>query len=286
VSEEYPTLGQRLDGQARRRAARSASAPPWAAPFGVLVDHLAGLPSADGRFARIEAGGAEPERRAGEQPSWAAGPETAAPGRPLPVTTVARLNAVVGRGAEAMRVHDDDTADEVARTHRADAVTVGTDVFFRHGRFDPEQPSGFGLLVHEATHVVERLRPGASVRHASPAAVAAEEHLALTRETAAAVGTHAVDEVTYPPPPSAVGPATTWSRPAGEARPPSVSAPHVSGPAATPSARPMTAAVDRHASAPTAVPPAAQAGIDVDALRNRIVRDLMHQLRDEFERGA
>jgi hypothetical protein len=47
-----------------------------------------------------------------------------------------------------------------------------------------------------------------------------------------------------------------------------------------PAARPMTAAADRQAGPP------APAGIDVDALRGRIVRDLMRQLRDEFERGG
>jgi hypothetical protein len=44
----------------------------------------------------------------------------------------------------------------------------------------------------------------------------------------------------------------------------------------------MTAAVDR----PAGVPAAGGQSIDVDALRGRIMRDLMRQLRDEFERGG
>jgi hypothetical protein len=61
---------------------------------------------------------------------------------------------------------------------------------------------------------------------------------------------------------------------------PSVAAPPTVAPATAPAARPMTAAVNR----PTGMP--APAGIDVDALRGRIMRDLMRQLRDEFERGG
>jgi hypothetical protein len=45
----------------------------------------------------------------------------------------------------------------------------------------------------------------------------------------------------------------------------------------------MTAAIDRPIeSAPVAGPPP----LDVDALRERIVRDLKRQLRDEYERGG
>jgi hypothetical protein len=51
---------------------------------------------------------------------------------------------------------------------------------------------------------------------------------------------------------------------------------------APPVARPMTAAVDR----PTGTPPTAAPPVDVEALRGRIVRDLMRQLRDEHERGG
>jgi hypothetical protein len=173
-------------------------------------------------------------------------------------------------------VHEGEAADETARTHRADAVTVGSDVYFREDRFDPRDPAGFALLVHEATHVVERFRPGASWRRATPGAAAAEENLARTREMSVRPGPRpSADRYLLPPAPAAPTPT------AGPAAP-TPTAPAVARHAA-PAARPMAAATDRP-TAPAAQPQAA--AVDVEALRGRIVRDLMRQLRDEFERGG
>jgi hypothetical protein len=304
VSEEIPALGRRLDGEGRRMSTRSVPARPWAAPFEVLVDHLAALPGPDdGRFARREAPVAESAWPAGES---AGHDEPAPPGRALPSDVAARLRSVVGPGAEAMRVHDDDAAHETAVAHRADAVTIGQDVYFRQGRFTPHEPRGFGLLVHEATHVVERTRPGASWRQATGEATAAEETLALAREAAVvAGGTPAPRAWSAPHPgdgfavspgvaprgvPAMPGhspgahpsfpslPSFTGAGPPGAAMAPVPAA----APVATPAARPMTAAIDR----PTEPQPAAQQPFDVDALRERILRDLKRQLRDEYERGG
>lgn len=263
-------LGRRLDAQARRMAARSMPGMPWAEPFGVLLDHLAELPTPDSRFARTEATGAEPvwPQRQAPSPGTAA---PAVPGRPLPSDVVERLRTVVGPGVETIRVHDGETADRTARTHRADAVTAGSDVFFRAGRFNPREPGGFALLVHEATHVVERFRPGVSWRRATTGAAVDEETRALARELSVLPSrVPRPDRYLLPPAPAAAPPPVPTA--------PQVPAAHV----ATPAARPMTAAVDR----PTAAAAPPPASVDVDALRGRIMRDLMRQLRDEFERGG
>lgn len=299
MSEEFGTLGQRLTDQARRMASRPALVMPWATPFAVLLDHLAELPSPEaGRFTRREVAVAE-QAWPNQAHEWRA--QAGSPGRPLPSDVVTRLRAAVGPGVETMRVHDDDAADEMARAHRADAVTVGSDVFFRQGQLNPREPRGFGLLVHEATHVVARSRPGASWHGATTSGARAEENLALAREAAvlpgsgpAPEGSHVptapVGEYPAVPVPSLLGapPATpAASLLAPVAAPvvppalPSAATPSVAEPLATPAARPMTAAVDR----PTSGVPA-PAGIDVEALRGRIMRDLMRQLRDEFERGG
>ncbi len=274
------TLGGRLDVRARRLAARPLPALPWAGPFAVLLNHLAALPTPDSRFTRTELTGSEPTwpQRQDMRSGMA---ESAAPGEPLPSDVVTRLRTVVGPGVETIRVHDGDAADEVARTHRADAVTVGSDVFFRQGRFNPRDPAGFALLVHEATHVVERFRPGASWQRATPGAVAAEEDRALANEMSVLPGRSPRPPVDrYLLAPAAPLPMSA----APHATPPISAAPHVTPPAhtAAPAARPMTAAVDR----PTAAAGQPQPQLDVEALRGRIVRDLMRQLRDEFERGG
>jgi hypothetical protein len=298
MSEEFGTLGQRLADQARRMAARPALDTPWATPFAVLLDHLAALPSPEaGRFTRREVAVAE-QAWPDQAHEWRA--PAGSPGRPLPSDVVTRLRAAVGPGVEAMRVHDDDAADEMARAHRADAVTVGSDVFFRQGQLNPREPRGFGLLVHEATHVVERSRPGASWHGATTSGARAEENLALAREAAVLPGAGPAPEDSHVPhsphmpvpsvtqyPAAPLG-ALAGAPPAAPAAPllPPVAAPFVPSvapaggapPAAVPVAR---AAIDRPASG-VPVP----AGVDVEALRGRIMRDLMRQLRDEFERGG
>src|SRR5262245_21766764 len=120
------TLGRRLERLGRRLAGRHDFAFPWAAPLGVLLDHLGELPSPAGpRFHRREG---RPESLALPQVS------PVQVGRVLPSDVTARLRPIVGEGVEAMRVHDDEAADAKARQHRADAVTVGSDVYFRAGK--------------------------------------------------------------------------------------------------------------------------------------------------------
>ena len=283
---EPVTLGRRLDGLGRRLAARHNVDFPWSAPLGVLLDHLTGLPSPAGpRFARREA---TPQRLvAPREPT----------GRALPADVTARLRPLVGDGVEAVRVHDDDAADARARAHRADAVSVGADVYFRAGQLRPREPRGFALLAHEATHVVERLRPGASWRRSTGGGVDDEERLALTREAYALApptgvpgSPSGITPTGGPMPGGPAGPAPmSLATPAPVAMPAPVPAQAPAStlvassgaPPASPQGRPMTAASDRVVGLP-----AAAAGIDVEALKAGLLRDLIGQLRDEFERGG
>lgn len=60
--------------------------------------------------------------------------------------------------AREARIHHDGRADRMAHRLQADAVTIGADIFFRYGRFEPESPKGFALLSHELTHVRQHLQ--------------------------------------------------------------------------------------------------------------------------------
>ena len=55
-----------------------------------------------------------------------------------------------------MRVHTDGVADAAARSVGADAYTVGSDVVFAAGRYEPDTPVGQRMLAHELTHVVQQ----------------------------------------------------------------------------------------------------------------------------------
>jgi hypothetical protein len=55
-----------------------------------------------------------------------------------------------------VRVHTGGKADESARAINAQAYTVGTDVVFRSGAYQPETPGGRHVLAHELAHVIQQ----------------------------------------------------------------------------------------------------------------------------------
>jgi len=84
-----------------------------------------------------------------------------APGRPLDPSTRRAMEARFGYDFSSVRVHDDARAAATAADVDAAAFTVGEDVVFAAGRFDPSSPEGRHLLAHELAHVVQQSkRPG------------------------------------------------------------------------------------------------------------------------------
>jgi hypothetical protein len=55
-----------------------------------------------------------------------------------------------------VRVHNDGTADALARSVSARAFTVGSDLYFASGEYRPGSSDGDHLLAHELTHVVQQ----------------------------------------------------------------------------------------------------------------------------------
>ncbi len=55
-----------------------------------------------------------------------------------------------------VRVHTDGQASESARSVNAHAYTVGNDIVFAGGRYDPGSPTGQRTIAHELTHVVQQ----------------------------------------------------------------------------------------------------------------------------------
>ncbi|WP_405542689.1 DUF4157 domain-containing protein [Streptomyces goshikiensis] len=319
-----PTLGERLDAQGRGLAARLLTPLPWAGPLRVFVDHAAGLVVCAGRFERVESAPDRPvplvaERSAnrsrpaasglpgaagreaavppagpdagltpGRSPAPPPRPPSAAPDGPrgdvLPAATRARLRGAVGPAADALRVHQDEPADALARARRADAVTVGRDVYFRRGRLRPQEERGFGLLVHEATHVLALMRPGAAWHRATGAGARAEEAEALAAERAAAPGAFPQTGSPLPGPSARSG--AVPARPPGSAAVAPAAAPAVAPapapPSASAAARAMAAPADREAAGAAPAPPP----VDVQALRRELIDDVMRRLRDESERGG
>lgn len=88
-------------------------------------------------------------------------------GQPLPDGLRARFEAAFGDADfSRVRVHTDGAAASATRSVNALAYTMGEEIWFAPGRFDPSSAQGQHLLAHELTHVVQhqegRLKPAAS----------------------------------------------------------------------------------------------------------------------------
>ncbi|MEU6716719.1 DUF4157 domain-containing protein [Nonomuraea sp. NPDC046802] len=273
--EREPTLGERLAARAAALRGRRAAVPGWSAALTPVLERLRALPDPE-RSPRLRAevrvpppGWERPEftwplthpapspapAHAGEGPAPVAG----GPGEPIRGDLRERLapDYEVAR----VRVHHDEHADQVAQAHGADAVTVGQDVYFRAGRFRPDEPEGFALLAHEVWHATEPGRTGGAAHRATAWGAAREERAALAHErTLLPDGLPSF--ATAPPAPKA--PAVPTAPAASQA------------PAAI-AARPMAARQDRHQETP------AQA-LDPGALRQVIREVLRGELRDEASR--
>jgi hypothetical protein len=81
-------------------------------------------------------------------------------GRPLPAAARADFERQLGHDFADVRLHTDGAADASARAVRARAFTVGRDIAFAAGQYQPETTEGRRLLAHELTHVVQQSTDG------------------------------------------------------------------------------------------------------------------------------
>ncbi len=77
-------------------------------------------------------------------------------GSSLDPGTRSTMEGAFGRSFGDVRVHTDETASRSAEAVGANAYTVGSDVVFRSGHYDPGTPSGQRTIAHELSHVVQQ----------------------------------------------------------------------------------------------------------------------------------
>jgi len=77
-------------------------------------------------------------------------------GRPLEPEVRGLMEERLGHDFGGVRIHTDHAASESAHAIRAQAYTVGTDVVFQSGRYQPDTPGGQHMLAHELTHVMQQ----------------------------------------------------------------------------------------------------------------------------------
>jgi hypothetical protein len=269
VAKTVITIGDRLFADAERLIRRRKPPVAWLELLKPIVARASNRAGQGGRFDRHD-GVPRTSHVAPPPPDRLVAEEVADAGEPLAPTARDRLRPLVGPAADRARVHTDGHADSFTRSQRARAVTVGEDIFFRSGAYAPQSATGVGLIVHELTHVAESVRPGVDRRRAMPDGVRDEERLARGHERSVIQGQLS----------PVVAPAYLARREAG----PSPASPSVATGGQSPNLRPMRA--DDEQPLPAAPPPRPPSGPSPDVIQRTLVRDMMKQLRIEFERGA
>jgi hypothetical protein len=133
--------GDRTEAQAKRFASTGS----WASPL-----------APDGTSS-ISGAGAHTVQRA-----------VAGPGRPLEPQFRRRFETDLGLDLGPVRVHTHPAASASARALGAKAYTIGSDIAFAPGAYQPASGSGRELLAHELAHVAQQTASGAPVLAAFP----------------------------------------------------------------------------------------------------------------------
>jgi hypothetical protein len=100
-------------------------------------------------------------------------------GRPLPDELRRRLELRLGVDLSGMRVHTDERAAAAAATLDARAFTLGEDIYFAAGAYDPHGDAGIELIAHEAAHVAQNRRGTAPTTRGVSQPSDAHEHEAV-----------------------------------------------------------------------------------------------------------
>ena len=110
------------------------------------------------KVSRVESGDVSPD----EDVSGAVNGGLLSGGQALDAETRGFMEPRFGHDFSQVRIHTDSKASDSTEAVSARAYTVGTDIAFRSGEYNPGSSQGKQLLAHELTHVVQQ--GGAGVR--------------------------------------------------------------------------------------------------------------------------
>lgn len=81
-------------------------------------------------------------------------------GAPLPGAVKSKMEGKLGADLSNVKIHTGGDSEKASEDLNAKAFTVGNDVHFGSGQFDPSSKEGEKLIAHELTHVVQGQRGG------------------------------------------------------------------------------------------------------------------------------
>lgn len=77
-------------------------------------------------------------------------------GSSLDTKTLSFMSSRLGNDFSDVKIHTDSEAIKLSRSLYAKAFTVGSDIYFNQGQYQPASTEGKQLLAHELTHVVQQ----------------------------------------------------------------------------------------------------------------------------------
>ena len=77
-------------------------------------------------------------------------------GKPLERSVASTLSSSMGSSLDDVRIHTDDGAAALARAVSARAFTVGSDIYFGRGEYQPGTSGGNELIAHEVAHTIQQ----------------------------------------------------------------------------------------------------------------------------------
>lgn len=78
------------------------------------------------------------------------------PGQPLDGSTRGFMESRFGHDFSQVRIHNDTRSHESAQTVHAHAYTVGQEIVFASGKYNPHSQTGRHLLAHELSHTIQQ----------------------------------------------------------------------------------------------------------------------------------
>ena len=77
-------------------------------------------------------------------------------GSPMAESTRSFMETRFGNDFSGVKIHTDSSAIQLSQNLNAQAFTVGNDVFFNQGKYNPESDDGKHLLAHELVHTMQQ----------------------------------------------------------------------------------------------------------------------------------